>query len=429
MPKKQNTELHNEEVREIMKVIPGRIIHWGLAVIFLIFGSIIIGSCFFTFRETVTAPLVITPLNPPAPIICKVSGKIGCRFVSDGQIVDKGEIIALIENSTRIKDFLRTEKLVNHLDSIASVDDYYGIKLPVKLILGDLHKQYDKFYHSLKEFRDYYEKGIILKKIELLHQQVNDEEQRYQLLLRQKKMMEQELNIMQKKLERHESMLKNEGISIEQLEDEKVCFIRSQIEYTNFMASLKSIEMNKIQQKYSLLELREQHQKTIKYFEVDLTENIRILKIALADWRDKYLLSSPIKGVVIFNDLPHINQEVSAGECLATIEPEDNLGFVCKAIVPLSDIGKVNPGQKVTIKLNGYPRMKYCVFYGNVNIVSRVPQDKGYVIDIKLSDSIMSNQSNKIKLVGEMNGTAEIVVNETRLIYRFITPLKMLFDK
>jgi len=70
--RKQNIEIHNEEVREIMKEIPGSIIRWGLAIIFLIFVSIIIGSYFFQFKEIVSAPLIITTTNPPAPIIAKL---------------------------------------------------------------------------------------------------------------------------------------------------------------------------------------------------------------------------------------------------------------------------------------------------------------------------------------------------------------------
>jgi HlyD family secretion protein len=83
--KKQNIEIHNEDVREIMQEIPGSLLRWGLTVIFLIFASIIVGSYFFTFKEVVSAPLVITTTNPPAPIICKASGRIYKWFVIDGQ--------------------------------------------------------------------------------------------------------------------------------------------------------------------------------------------------------------------------------------------------------------------------------------------------------------------------------------------------------
>jgi multidrug efflux pump subunit AcrA (membrane-fusion protein) len=106
-----NIEIHNEEVREIMKEIPGSLIRWGLTVIFLIFISIIIGSYFFTFREIVSAPLVITTTNPPAPFVSKTSGRIARWFVSDGQTVSAGENIALIENTANLDDIFYWRQL------------------------------------------------------------------------------------------------------------------------------------------------------------------------------------------------------------------------------------------------------------------------------------------------------------------------------
>jgi len=39
-----------------------------------------------------------------------------------------------------------------------------------------------------------------------------------------------------------------------------------------------------------------------------------------------------------------------------------------------------------------------------------------------------SSYSEVLKLVQEMNGTAEIVTQNTRAIYRFIEPLRLLFE-
>jgi hypothetical protein len=51
MAKKQNIELHNEEVREIMQEIPGRLLRWGLAIIFLIFASVIVAATFLHLKR------------------------------------------------------------------------------------------------------------------------------------------------------------------------------------------------------------------------------------------------------------------------------------------------------------------------------------------------------------------------------------------
>jgi len=428
LAKKHNIEIHNEEVREIMKEIPGSIIRWGLAIIFLIFISIIIGSYFFQFKEIVSAPLVITTTNPPAPIISKASGRITRWFVSDGQLVNKGDYIALIKNSTNLEDFYRAEEIILYLDS-TEIKDNLESTMPEKLILGELQEMYNQLYNNRVNYNNYLHENFIPQKIGLLRQQMLKQEQHYQLSQQQKKMMEQELEIARKGLERHQSLLNKGGVSESQIEDAKARVIQSERGYINFIASLKSAEINKINQERSLLELQEQHHKNMAQFEMNISNSIQSLKNQFKNWRDNYLLLAPIAGMATLTTYWSENHVISAGERLATVVPVDNSIIICRAIVPSSGIGKVKIGQQVNIKLTGYPYMEHGMLTGEVSTISLVPEKEGYILEIRLNDGMMSSYSEQFKLVQEMDGTAEIIADEMRMIYRFINPLKMLFDK
>lgn len=429
MPKKQNIEIHSEEVREIMKEIPGSIIRWGLAIIFLIFVSIIIGSYFFKFKEIVSAPLVITTSNPPAPIISKSSGRITHWFISDGQTVEMGDNIALINNSTNIEDFHKAENIVLQLVSLKIRNNLEKIVLPEKLALGELQDIYNQLYNNWNNYRDYIESYFLPQKIELLRQQMVKQEQHYQLTLQQQKMMEDELEITRMGLKRHESLLNKGGVSEVQIEEARGRVIQSERAYTSFIASVKTTEINLISQNRSLLELQEQHHNEEEQFEQDISDNIRTLKNQFKNWRDNYLLTSPIKGTVTLTTFWSENHVVNAGERVATVVPIDSSLIICRAIVPSSGIGKVEIGQQVNIKLTGYPYMEHGMLAGKVSAVSLVPEKEGYFVEISLNEGMLSSYSEQLKLVQEMEGTAEIITDEMRMIYRFINPLKMLFDK
>jgi multidrug resistance efflux pump len=429
MQKKQTIEIHNEEVREIMKEIPGSLIRWGLAIIFMIFVSIIIGSYFFQFKEIVSAPLIITTTNPPAPIISKASGRITNLFVSDGQTVEGGDNIALIKNSTNIEDFYRAENIVLQLDSLKIKNNLDKVVLPEKLALGELQDIYNQLYNNWNNYRDYIEYNFLPQKIGLLRQQMVKQEQHYQLTLQQQKMMEDELEISRKGLKRYESMLNKGGVSEVQIEEARGRVIQSERAFTSFIASVKTTEINVINQKRSLLELQEQHSKEVEQFEQNISDNIRTLKNQFKNWRDNYLLTSPINGTVTLTTFWSENHVVNAGERLATVVPNDSSLIICRAIVPSSGIGKVKIGQKVNIKLAGYPYMEHGMLTGEVSNVSLVPEKEGYFVEISLNEGMKSSYSEQLKLVQEMDGTAEIIADEMRMIYRFINPLKMLFDK
>jgi multidrug resistance efflux pump len=412
-----------------MKEIPGSLIRWGLAIIFMIFVSIIIGSYFFQFKEIVSAPLIITTTNPPAPIISKASGRITNLFVSDGQTVEGGDNIALIKNSTNIEDFYRAENIVLQLDSLKIKNNLDKVVLPEKLALGELQDIYNQLYNNWNNYRDYIEYNFLPQKIGLLRQQMVKQEQHYQLTLQQQKMMEDELEISRKGLKRYESMLNKGGVSEVQIEEARGRVIQSERAFTSFIASVKTTEINVINQKRSLLELQEQYSKEIEQFEQNISDNIRTLKNQFKNWRDNYLLTSPINGTVTLTTFWSENHVVNAGERLATVVPNDSSLIICRAIVPSSGIGKVKIGQKVNIKLAGYPYMEHGMLTGEVSNVSLVPEKEGYFVEISLNEGMKSSYSEQLKLVQEMDGTAEIIADEMRMIYRFINPLKMIFDK
>ena len=427
MTKKQNIEIYNEEVREIMKEIPGSLLRWGATVIFLIFASIIIGSYFFTFKEIISAPLVITTTNPPAPLISKTSGRIARWFVSDGQIVNRDDNVALIENTASLKDIFRLQDILNELDS-SETSGILAFELPENLLLGELQELYNQFYRNWEGYKNYLKENFLPQKIELLQQQTIKQEEQYQLSLKEKQMIEQELAIAKIGFGRYESMLGKGGISESQLEEERARLIQSERGYTSFLSSLKSAEINLINQKRSLLDLQEQYRNEIAKFESDITDEISILKNQLKNWKDKYLLISPIKGKVTLTKYWSENHVISSGERIATIVPPDSTMIICRAVVPSSGISKINIGQKVNIKLIGYPYMEYGTLTGKIQSISLVPGENGYVAEIRLKEGMLSSYSEQLKLVQEMDGTAEIITKEMRMIYRFINPLKAVLN-
>lgn len=113
MPKKTHIEIHNEDVREIMKEIPGWIIRWGLTVLFAFFAILIIGSYFFRYPQVVSTPVVITNQNPPVALEAKSSGKIEHLFVSNVDLVKTNQKIALIETPAKYTDIINLEKQID----------------------------------------------------------------------------------------------------------------------------------------------------------------------------------------------------------------------------------------------------------------------------------------------------------------------------
>lgn len=417
-------EIHSEEVQDILGPIPGRLINWGASIIFSIFIVLIAGSYFFSFNEIVSAPMIITTANPPAPLISNASGRIENWFVHDGEIVQKGNKIALISNSANLDDIILLGQFIDTLNLAEIKNVVVEKEFPVNLSLGDIQSAYTQLVKDWEDYSTYIQGQYFNQKIRLLKQEQLKQDKYYELLLEQQKLQVSELDLAEKRYGRFESLRAKGGISETELENAKTQLLQSKKSYLSFLGSLNSNEMTIISHEKSILELEEQNRINIEKYEWAINNNITVLKKMIDEWMVKYLVCSPISGRVTFTKYWSKNHVISSGERLATVVPASESQIICRANVPSTTIGKVEKGQKVNLKLSGYPFMQYGMLEGTVNTISLVPENNEYIVEIGLQKGMKSNYSEQLKLIQEMGGTAEIVTKRTRAINRFINPLK-----
>jgi HlyD family secretion protein len=98
-------------------------------------------------------------------------------------------------------------------------------------------------------------------------------------------------------------------------------------------------------------------------------------------------------------------------------------------MLPLEGAGKVRVGQQVNIQLAGYPYLEYGSLIGVVNNISLVSSDNKYSLEISLSDSLKTNYGISLEMKSELQGTAEIITDDIRLLQRILNPIKSLLKK
>ncbi len=429
MPEINKTELHSEEIQELMGFIPVAIVRWGLTVLFIILGGIIIGSFFFKSPEIITAPMVLTTENPPVQLLSKSTGKIDRLFVQNGQKLDAGTLVALINNPTSYQDYLLLKEGLSARSDISSWDEQVLTdELPDQLTLGELQSYYSSFLKNRNSFRHYLKQNLIPQKIELLKRQIVKQKEYYQTQLRQKDIQLKDLCLSEKAFDRDSVLFIKQAISESEYEKARQTLLIKKAVYIGFDASLKNTESSILQMQQNSVELQMQHEKELAQFRLDLDETKQNMENLMHQWKEKYLVTSPIAGKITYTSVWSENQEVKAGELIGTVIPQGDLTIIAKAIIPTAGFGKVNVGQRVNIKLAGFPYMQFGMLKGRIRSVSLVPEAKGYVAEIELEEGMTSSYRENLKFIQQMDGTAEIVTKNLRLIYRFINPLRALLD-
>lgn len=420
-------EIRSEEVQDVLGASPRWIIRAGISIIFLVITSVFIGSWFFKYPDIIQSEITITTQNPPAAIQSLSSGKITDILVNENEQVEKGQIIAIIENTANYRDVILLENQLNNLSKIEDFQD------SMQLSTGEIQQYYSSFQRLINDYTSFKELDYYQNKIESVKQQKQDFKIYYNRLSEQKALKEQELKLAEQQYQREKSLFEKSVTSKSDFEKAEKTYLQEKLSFENIRSTLANTQMQINQLDQQILDLQLQKSKEESNQIIAIEESVQNLKTQIKQWKLRYLIIAPIAGNVTFTKIWSKNQNIQTGEIVATIIPNITSDIIGKVAIPSTGVGKVKEGQTVNIKLNNFPYMEFGILKGKIKNISLIPiqTDQGaiYSAEVALSDSLISNYGKQLKFSQQMTGTAEIITDDLRLLERFFNPLKSIWKK
>jgi HlyD family secretion protein len=387
----------------------------------------LVGSYFIKNPEIVTVPVIITTQNPPVTLVTKSGGEIRELFVKEGSIVSAKENIALISNTCVYENYLTLIQTTSEFDENTDwIEVVKFHKSPPDISLGEMQSIYSQFQKVWKQMKDYLEQGYIPAKLSLLEKQLVKKTEYNKELIKQEKFLIEDLALAKNSFDR-DSMLFNKdsySLSAKEFNKSRQVYIQKLYSFSVFNASLRNNESDFLRMKETSLDLQVQYDKEVRQYILSMEESLQLLRSSISQWEERYLINSPVAGSITLTRFRNENQVIKPGEILATVVPSIPISIVVRAIIPISGFGKIEIGQKVNIKLSGFPYMQFGVLRGRIYSVSQVPGEGGFSADIELTEGMTSTYREKIRFIHEMDGTADIITKDTRLINRFLNPIR-----
>ena len=434
MPETDHSGYHSEEAQEILGRIPSWTIRWGVTVIFSIFAAIVIGCCFIKFPERVNATVTITTGNSPVDIVAKGSGDIEKIFVKNNDTVARDGLLGVIYSSADYRDVLAIEGGMKDLAGIPLDSAVFQGWIYGEYALGVMQGDWSSFSAACLKYKDYILRAVISKKKDLIEEQIGKQREYYAQMRSQYLLMEEDFEYETINY-RRDSFLFAEGI-IAPLEYEEASrsLLQARSNLMAFRSQMTSTELSIIQLEQQLVELSIQQDDEILAYEQEIAGCMERLESQIGSWKLSYLLVSPMEGHVSFVRKWDEGQFISAGEPFLTVVPDDDSRVVGIVKIPQASFGKVTAGQKVNVRLNGYPYMEYGMLVGEIGYLSSVPEEPAnaqsepqYTAEIVFPEGLVTTYGKELRLIQKMDGTAEIITEDRRLIMRFIDPVMALF--
>ncbi|MCL2434806.1 MAG: HlyD family secretion protein [Lentimicrobiaceae bacterium] len=435
-------ELKSPAVQEILGRPPRWIIRWGISIIFIVVAGLVVGSYFLKYPDILTANITVTTENLPVGLMARSSGRIDTIFVSEKQLVKKGDFIALIENPANFTDVMELKSLITNEDKLprpsGTPSNFEGDFLsPFSFLpsaqLGEIQPVYEAFVKNFRDYLFFLEMQFCAKKIAAIERQITQYQKIVAKTKTQIRFAESQLQSNKKLYAIDSALFVQKVISAAEFERARGTYLQELQSFENTKMSLDNLLLSIAQLEQSIFELQQQDLEQETQLLQTLSSSFNQLQMQLAQWEQNYLLVSPIDGIVTLTKYWQHNQNIVAGEVLATIVPQHKTKIIGKIELPPRGAGKVKEGQFVNVKFDNYPYMEYGMIRVEIVHISLVPIDKEgqkyFVLEVVFPDSLVTNYGKALEFTQEMTGIAEIITEDLRLLDRFLNPIKAVIKK
>ncbi|MBM3403671.1 MAG: HlyD family efflux transporter periplasmic adaptor subunit [Bacteroidetes bacterium] len=422
----------NIPVNDFIGKPPGWITRTGILVVMGFLALTVASGFLIRYPCTIRCQVTITSTDPPVGIHTMATGRIRFIYGEEERQVSKGEIIAFIENPAdfnqvcKLDSFLLAHTLAPTNIQTADVDAF---RSSVFHGLGEVQQPYSDFIQAVE---DYLLSASLDKNKRVMG---HLSRQRENLMTYQRtaasglSLMEQDLSLAKKEYERYAGLHDSGVISESELEKRRSEQVKMSLKLEEARADYQDAGM-RLEEINGMI-LREQSVISEENTSVmgKLVGNYRSLCSAIRTWRERYVLISPVEGVLSRTSFSPQGGRITQGEQIFTVTPGKKDQLIARGMIPLYGSGKVKQGQRARILIDDFPARDYGYLTGKVEYVSLVPAGDHYLAGLSLPDGLKTSYGYQLPARPEMKGTAEIITHDQTLAEVIIQPIRLFLHR
>ena len=334
-------------------------------------------------------------------------------------------MIAVIENPANTQDVLK-------LDSLLSTTIKEGLTIDFRLEglqLGSIQGAYTTLSRAITDYNNFVDNNLYDQRIAAEEAQLKPYSD-YVESIKKQVGYSQKINSLNNGNYQREKNLHDKGLTSDsELESIEQSLLSSNMSTEQMRSSLANAKVQVAQILNTISDLRLQKEQEKRQLEISLLSAWESTSTAVREWKQTYLLRSPIEGVVSYNNLWKINQNINVGDKAFSVISSGKESTIGKAKIPIAGSGKVRVGQRVNIKLDGYPYLEYGFLTGRITSVAAMPDDDAYTATFELLEGASTSYGKKIGITGDLSGTGEVITENLSVAERLISPLRYLLHR
>ena len=421
-------ELVTEEIQEIISYRPHWIVRKGNTIFLLVVLLLLALTLIIKYPDLIHSSARLVSLNPPKLINAKMEGKLEKLFVTNEQVVNKGLHLGCIESTADYNQVMQLQNWVNQTIIATKNNEYDYLlnnNLPAFAGLGELQTQYQQLQNQLEITRQTLASGYYQRKKSTLEKDLQYLATLKNNTAQQKQLQQQDQELQQKEYDAYETLAKERVIAPLELNQYKSKLITKEQTLEQLNAQITNSDITSLGKQKEILDLHKQVTDQQQLFRSSLLE----LKSGIEKWIQQYVLVAPEDGKLLFVSSIQENEWIGNGQNMFYIQPPQTKFYV-EMMAGQKGVGKLKTGQKVMIKVEGYPSNEFGYLSATINYISSIPSRKdSFLLKAELPTGLQTNYGKTVFFRNGLVAEAEIITDSRKLFDRLAGQLKEIWKR
>jgi multidrug resistance efflux pump len=412
----------SESIQDIIGTNPPFLVRWGNTFMFVIC-AILISLCWIIkYPDTILSQITIKTNVNPKPVTAKFDGKLIKLLIKDGDIVKRGQYLGYLEGLANVEDITGLETNLSRIDTLL-INNQWDVIKNINYIkfnrYGEIQSPFETFYISLQTLQAYWNGNLNTSKKQLIQGEIKTISSLSSNLAEQEKELRKDVKLAEDEYKVNLNLFFDNVIPLMELQQIESKYIAKKLAYKQLQSSILNNHSSQYSTSKQLVDIND----NIEQEKLNFIKQFNILKNEISNWKHQYILMASDNGKVSFAGSVEEFQSVAKGQDICYVMPE-NINYLGEVYLDQYNLGKVESGQTVIIKLKSYPFEEYGVVRGTIENISEIDVNKQYLVKVKLQNGITTNMNKKLKFRFGMLGDAEIITKNTKVIDKLIYKLK-----
>ncbi|NBC06974.1 MAG: HlyD family efflux transporter periplasmic adaptor subunit, partial [Bacteroidetes bacterium] len=339
-----------DDVQRMLGKPPGWALRWGITAVFLAVVLLLFLAWLIRYPDTVAARVVLTTAQPPVRLLAEQRGRLQSLRVADGEAVERGQVVAILQNTARTADVLRLERWLQGGETAP----------PAGLSVGILQSLYAQLLRQYEDYGYFQQRTDVEARLVSLREQIHYREALDSTLTQKRRALQREVELARQNLDRNQALAESGNLSQVDLEQTEADLLRVERQLEDVRAELLQNQLRMEQLRAERIRLGQSQSNESVEKSLQLQETRATLDAALQDWKQRFLSISPIAGRVSMREKLVEGQYLEAGQLLMTIVPQgDTARILARGYLPVRNSGRVEAGMRVNMFLDAYPQQQF----------------------------------------------------------------------